>query len=150
MEEIAIKKYVRYLFLGVFVVFVINKLWFRSWVLANDSPRFLEIFVYSYPNFAESLMGTLILIGIALLARLHFKGRWGEVSEESLRLVATLVAGVYVISQELGFHNLGGKNVYDPYDLIASILGLSSTYWLSRRYGIFKKENEFQDDRRTE
>lgn len=42
-------------------------------------------------------------------------------------LIAVCVTSIYVISQELEYHNLGGNNVYDPYDLIASIIGLIIT-----------------------
>ena len=53
------------------------------------------------------------------------------------------MATIYVISQELKFHNLGGNNVYDPYDLIASITGLIGTFVVIQIFGfVYKLEKE--------
>jgi hypothetical protein len=41
-----------------------------------------------------------------------------------LYLLAVTFAGIYVITQELKIHNLGGQNIYDPNDVVFSILGL--------------------------
>ena len=43
-------------------------------------------------------------------------------------MLATAAAAVYVILQEFKIHNLGGENVYDPYDVVFSVIGLITAY----------------------
>ena len=40
-----------------------------------------------------------------------------------------------MLTQELKFHNLGGNNVYDPWDLLFSVAGLASMGIVLGRYG---------------
>ena len=47
-----------------------------------------------------------------------------KVSNEKIYISATILAAIFVITQEMKFHNLGGNNVYDPNDIIFSIVGL--------------------------
>lgn len=132
MQEIPIKLYIKRLFLGAFLLFVANKFYLRPWVLRLEWDGIAEIFVFSVPNFAEAIMGTIAVTGILLQARRYFQ--W-KVRETSLYTLATLAAGIYVVSQELKFHNLGGNNVYDPNDLMASLVGLVLTFALVNLYG---------------
>ena len=95
----------------------------RKGVLANNPSEFIQIFLLSFPNFCEGVIGvlTLTILGLLINRRLRFKN-------EIIYLLATVLATIYVVTQELKIHNLGGKNVYDPNDLIFSIIGLIVGY----------------------
>jgi len=56
--------------------------------------------------------------------------------------MAVVLAAIYILSQELKFHNLGGNNVYDPYDLMASIVGLAITFVVMQRFGFSENKEE--------
>lgn len=132
MREITIKKYVRYLFGIVFILFILNKFYLRPWVLENELPELFQIFVFSVPNLIEAILGTIILTGILLQLRQYSNKK---IKDSSIYLIAVIISSLYVISQELKFHNLGGNNVYDPYDLIASILGLLMIFMIIKKFG---------------
>ena len=118
------KRYVRPLFVVTFVAFFVVKGLLRPWVLERDSSSFLVIFVNSFPNLAEAILGTIVLAGIAVALRVNFPKLLGGLEDRWLFTAVCLVAGVYVVSQELGFHDLGGRNVTDPYDVAASVIGV--------------------------
>lgn len=139
MTEIAIKKYVRYLFGVVFLIFILNKLYLRPWVIENELPLFFQIVVFSIPNLIEAIIGTLILTGILLHLRQYVK-KAKHIKDATVYLLAVSACTLYVISQELKFHNLGGNNVYDPYDLIASGVGLLMTFIIISKFGFAAKE----------
>ncbi|MCF8356025.1 MAG: hypothetical protein K9H48_16360 [Melioribacteraceae bacterium] len=139
MKEISIKKYIRYLFGTATLVFIMNKLYLRSWILENDVHNIFQIVTYSIPNLIEAIIGTLILTGILLQARQYFNQKLGNLKDVYIYTLAVSVASIYVISQELKFHNLGGNNVYDPYDLIASIVGLVGTFVIIQNFGFVNK-----------
>ena len=130
-----VKPHVRVLFLGAFVVFVLNKSVVRPWVLEAGLPAFFDVLVNSLPNLSEAVIGTLLLTGIGLQLRARLSGRLGDLPDAVVYLLAILVSGVYVLSQELKFHNLGGNNVYDPWDLLFSIVGLAAMGIVLGRYG---------------
>lgn len=112
----------------VIITFIINKALIRPYVLKHDFPNIFDIFVLSYSNFCEAIVGVLTLtyIGLYINQRMvRLEGRWREAS---IYIIAVVLAGVYVISQELKIHNLGGNNVYDPYDLLFSVIGLIAGY----------------------
>ena len=131
--------YVRYVFPLALVVFVLNKFVLRPWVLERDSAEALVVLVNSLPNFIEAIMGTLLLTVMALQLRTRFRERLGRLNDSSIYLIASALAGLYVVSQELKFHNLGGNNVYDPYDLLASLLGLSLVNMVFHKYGVARE-----------
>lgn len=139
MKEIPIKKYVRYLFGIAILIFILNKLYLRPWILENDVPNIFLIFTYSIPNLIEAIIGTLILTGILFQTRQCFDQKLDSLKDIHIHMVAVSVASIYVISQELKFHNLGGNNVYDPFDLIASVLGLIGTFIILRNFGFVNK-----------
>lgn len=99
----------------------------------------LQVATYSIPNFIEAIIGTLIVTGILFQVRLHFNQKLGFIKDVQVKLLAVGIASIYVITQELKFHHLGGDNVYDPYDLIASVLGLILTFAIIQIFG-FQKE----------
>jgi len=135
MKEVLIKRYVRYLFVLAILLFLFNKIYFRPWILTNESTGLLLIVTYSIPNLIEAIIGTLILTGILLQTRQYFKERIGSFKDAYIHLLAVGIASIYVISQELELHNIGGNNVYDPYDLIASIIGLFGTFGIIQLFG---------------
>lgn len=134
MREIVIKKYVRYLFGIVFVIFILNKFYLRPWVIKNELSVLFQIVVLSIPNFIEAILGTLILTGVLLQLRQYFD-KEKNIKDATIYMLAVSICSFYVISQELKFHNLGGNNVYDPYDLIASIIGLLITFAIIKIFG---------------
>ena len=106
----------------VILVFAFFK-FIRSSVLKTDVPEIFKIFLLSFPNFCEAIVGVLTLTAIGLV--LNQKLRTGKrFNEKSIYAMAVFFTAVYVISQELKFHNLGGNNVYDPMDVIFSVIGL--------------------------
>lgn len=129
----------RYLFGIAFLVFVLNKLYVRNWVLEKDLPDFIRIVAYSIPNLIEAIIGTLVLTGILLQTRQKFNKKLSAIKATHIHLIASIIAAVYVISQELKIHNLGGNNVYDPYDLLASFIGLIGTFVIIRVFGFTDK-----------
>lgn len=135
MKEIQIKKYVRLLFFMAILIFILNKLFIRPWILENDVSELLLIISFSLPNLTEAIVGTLILTGILLQMRQYFNEKFGTIKESHIYLAAVGIASIYVISQELKFHNLGGNNVFDYYDIIASIIGLIGTYTMIHLFG---------------
>ncbi len=139
MKEISIKKYVRYLFGTAILVFILNKLYLRPWILENDAPDIFLIVTYSFPNLIEAVIGTLILTGILLQTRQYFNQKFSNLKDIHIYVLAVSLASIYVISQELKFHNLGGNNFYDPNDLIASIVGLMGTFVVIQNFGFVNK-----------
>jgi hypothetical protein len=108
--------------------------------MGNDVPDFFLIVTYSIPNLVEAIIGTLILTGILLQIRQHFNKKFGSIKDTYIHILAVCIASIYVISQELKFHNLGGNNVYDPYDIVASLIGLIATFGIIQLFGFIKKK----------
>ena len=143
MKEIQIKKYIRYLFGISILLFILNKLYLRPRILENGLSEFVLTLTYSIPNFLEAIIGTLTLTGILLQIQQYFNNKIGTIKEINIRILAVVIAAIYVLSQELKFHNLGGNNVYDPNDLIASIVGLIGTFVVIQIFGfVYKLEKE--------
>ncbi|MEX0998271.1 MAG: hypothetical protein WDZ45_14570 [Flavobacteriaceae bacterium] len=134
MTEIHIKKYIRYFFGVSILLFVLNKLYLRPWVIENELSGFVLMVTNSIPNLLEAIIGTLITTGILL--QLHFYFTKTRTHKNlPIRIFAVVIAAIYVISQEIKFHNLGGNNVYDPFDLIASVIGLVGTFMIIQLFG---------------
>jgi len=120
-------KYIRYnlrIIIVIVAAYLLNKFVFRPYVLKNDFYEFLNVVVLSFPNLCEAIVGTLVLVNIALV----LNTRKPFIKTSYLYHVIPLIAAFYVILQELKIHNLGGNNVYDPYDLLFSVIGLILTY----------------------
>lgn len=113
--------------IAVIATFLMNKAVFRPYILENDLPETLNIFVWSYSNFCEAIVGTLTITSIGLVLNQRYKNRL-NFKETYVYLIATILAAVYVITQELKIHNLGGQNVYDPFDVLFSVIGLIVAY----------------------
>lgn len=76
----------------------------------------------------------LILTAILLYLRQPFANT-RDIKDSAIYVLVLILSALYVIPQELKFHNLGGNNVYDPYDLIASIIGLLMTFTILKKFG---------------
>ena len=99
-------------------LFVFAK-WIRPSVLAGAGNDYLKLFLLSFPNLCEGAIGVLVLTGIGI-----YVNKSGQIKPPFVYATALVLAAVYVVTQELKFHNLGGNNVYDPNDLIFSVIGL--------------------------
>ena len=127
MNDIAILVRIQ---LGVIVTFIANKVWIRPFVLENDFAAPINTFVLSYPNFCEAAVGTILLSYMGLVLKHHGFPFLVESKNATIYVIATLFAAIYVILQEFKIHNLGGRNIYDPYDVLFSVLGLIAAYLL--------------------
>ena len=127
MNTWVLNQTIRRIFAFLFILFILNKLIIRPWVLEHSSSELLELVVLSLPNFIEAFMGSTV-IAVFLYYLQSKVALLRSFSSVLLNLLACVLAAIYVITQELKIHNLGGRNVYDPYDLIASILGLLFTF----------------------
>ncbi|WP_421896310.1 hypothetical protein [Marinoscillum sp.] len=134
-KKIKIKPYVIYLFVGMFVMFALNKLLLRPFVLQNDLANALQVMVLSFPNFAEAVMGTMVLTGILFRVKHITLQKVTFLQPGHVFLAAAILAAIYVIFGELRVHNLGNNNTYDPNDLIASVIGLNLAYFTVRKFG---------------
>lgn len=136
-----IKPFVIRMFVFFMCFYLLNKFWFRSFIFEHETFGLMRVFTLSVPNFIEAVMGTLVITGNLLL--LQQKTDWlSKCSERSIQLIAVTLAGAYVITQELKIHNLGGRNTYDPNDVIASALGLVFILVVLRVFG-FRQSTSF-------
>jgi uncharacterized membrane protein len=148
MKEIRINKYVPYLFGLSILLFLMNKVYLRPWILENEVLGLPLIVTNSLPNFLEAIIGTLILTGILLQIYHSFIREKRKIKVVYLHILAVLIASIYVIAQELKFHNLGGNNIYDPYDLLASFVGLIGTFGVIQLFG-FSKDTTIEKSSKT-
>ena len=107
-------------------IFIFFKL-IRPSILKSSSPEFIKVVLLSLPNFFEAIIGTLTLTGIGLLINDRIS-EGHQVRPKIVYILAVILAGTYVITQELKIHNLGGNNVFDRNDLIFSFIGLIIGY----------------------
>lgn len=115
---------------GTTIVFIMNKFIIRPHILSNDYPEIARLFVLSLPNLCEAIIGTFLVINALMCVNARYvklERRW---SEKGIYLATFLGSGIFVITQELKIHNLGGRNVYDPYDVLFSIFGLILSFVL--------------------
>lgn len=117
------KPHIQRVFVFTFILFMSNKFIFRPWILENTDHAVIHGAVYSLPNFCEAVMGVIILTNLAIYARGSIK-TLSAITHPMIYHGATLIALIYVTTQEYGLHSLGGNNIFDPIDLLASVLGL--------------------------
>jgi hypothetical protein len=138
-SPLTIKPYVIRYYLVAFLAFVLIKAIVRPWVLGLNVWIGFDIFVLSFPNFVEAIVGMSTSYGLLLLAKHR---EWLGIERASatlLLVVATTFTAVYVLTQEFGVHNLGGNNVPDLYDAAASVLGIILTVFLFGQYGFYRE-----------
>ncbi|WP_421764823.1 hypothetical protein [Ekhidna sp.] len=109
----------------VAILFVIGKAWFRPFVLNGDFHIVFDIIVLSLPNFFEGIVGVLSLTYIGLYLNHRLVAPKQKIQPKRIYVIATVLATIFVLTQEFKIHNLGGNNVYDPYDVLFSIIGLT-------------------------
>ncbi|MRX28169.1 hypothetical protein [Kangiella sp. HZ709] len=102
----------------VIVLFVFSK-WLRPDVLSTEGYVLFKLFLLSFPNLVEGIIGVLTLTVIGIYLK-----KYTKITYRVTYLLAITLATIYVTTQELKFHNLGGNNVYDPNDLIFSAVGI--------------------------
>lgn len=108
------------------IVFLFFKL-IRPSVVQRASPEFLKIMVLSLPNFFQAVTGVFVLTGLGLLINDKFNKKYA-ISPTIIYLSAVILAGIFVITQELNIYNLRGNNTSDPNDIIFSCIGLVVAY----------------------
>ena len=116
---------------GVQLIVLIPFIFFkaiRSSVIVDGTASWIKIFLYSFPNFCEAIVGTMTICGLGLIANRRFLKPHHQLSNNTVYILAIFLAAIYVILQEFKVHNLGGNNVYDPNDVIFSLIGLGVAY----------------------
>lgn len=114
----------------VIMAYFLVKFLMRPFVIKQEALDFLNVFVYSFPNFCEAVTGSifitlLLIVGNGLLTNINAGYR---INEKLLYFAAVIIAGAYVLLQEYNVHSLGGINVFDPNDALFSIIGLATAY----------------------
>jgi hypothetical protein len=102
----------------------------RPNVIKNEYTGLIKTIALSYPNFCEAIVGSIFITFILLVTNGKFGKKGVRLEEKWIPLISILTSGVYVLLQEFKIHNIGGANVYDPCDVIFSILGLIVSFCL--------------------
>ena len=106
------------------VTFLCHRHALRPWVLDRFQTGLFVIVVNSFPNFLEGIIGSISLASLGLWCR-NRNGYWQPDKETPTFFNwVTFIAAAYVIPQELNWFTITRENTFDPYDVIASILGL--------------------------
>ena len=113
--------------LGITILFILFKV-IRSQVVKEELATWVKVFLYSFPNFAEAIVGPMTVCGLVLMANNRFLKEKTRLSNQFIYTITIVFSGVYVILQEFKIHNLGGRNVYDLNDVIFSVIGLLTSY----------------------
>ena len=140
MGDLRFKRYVNFVSLIAILVLVVSKSVLRPWARENEAHEAFIIILNSIPNFLEPLVGVPAVTGILLMLRHRQSGFLQRFSERGIYFLSIFLATIYVTTQELKIHSIGGNNVYDPNDLVASVLGLLFMLGLMLRYGFIKRE----------
>jgi hypothetical protein len=131
------------------LAFLLNRHIVRPWVIESVVNGPLTVVVNSLPNLVEAMLGTIIIAGILLDIWRRVAGPRIYSDCTTIYAVATVIAGLFVISSEVNWIRFRGPNVYDPKDLAASVLGLFLIYFLLARFGLFY-EREAESEREDE
>jgi len=106
------------------IIFLVHRYLIRPWIIIQDDYGWLLVIMNSLPNFLEGIVGTMLIAGIGLSIRVASRPNDLQVDSTAFFHVSTLIAAVYVVSQETNLLNVTRPNVYDPFDLLASLIGL--------------------------
>ena len=104
--------------IAIIVLFVLFK-WIRPSVMVREGHELFKLFLWSFPNLCEGIIGVLTLTGMGIYLTKALK-----INNKLIYVIAILLATLYVTTQEFKIHNLGGNNIYDPNDLIFSAIGI--------------------------
>jgi hypothetical protein len=97
----------------------------RPVILSIEAPKILDIIVLSYPNFCEAVIGSFVVVSLLHYLNQKYLERFSGLV---VLIIGIAFSAVYVITQEFKIHNLGGRNIYDPWDVLFSVIGLSVAY----------------------
>ena len=134
--RLPIKPYLVRLYLAAFAYFFVNKFLLRPIVTDAQAPRWLDIVVYSSPNLVEAILGMTVVATVLMLGLQRYWRDKALASDTVVYTVAALLVGAYVLTQEFKLHNLGGRNVYDPIDALASGVGVLMMWAIFCRFGV--------------
>lgn len=112
-------------------IFIFFK-YIRPAVLKSESPEFFKIVLLSLPNFFEAIIGTLTLTG-ALLIINNWLNKTHQRKLKIIYIIAVVLTGILVISQELNIINIRTNTTMDQNDLIFSTIGLIIGYLIVLR-----------------
>lgn len=101
----------------VVVIFLLFR-WIRTVVHPTEPLTLFELFLLSFPNFCESVVGVLLLTCLGLWVNQYLQ--WNTKLVYGL---AALFAGIIVLLHEIQPSFLGGANIYDPNDILFSVVG---------------------------
>lgn len=119
-----------------FVLFFILKIWFRPWIREQEGFEYLKLIANSFPNYVEAYLGTFTIVVFLTIAKLKNLSWIKDLSDITIYTFSTIFAGIFVITQEMKIHNLGGSNIYDFNDVVASVIGLIVIFGMLNIYGI--------------
>jgi len=119
-----------------FVLFFILKIWFRPWIREQEGLEYLKLIANSFPNYVEAYLGTFTIVIFLTIAKFKNLPLVKNLSNIAIYTLSTILAGIYVITQEMKIHNLGGENIYDFNDVVASVIGLIFIFVMLNLYGI--------------
>jgi len=121
--------------------FLINRHVARPWVLENMDGGISTIMVNSLPNLVEAIIGTIdVAIVLCMIVR---SNAWlkPRVTNSKIYVAATTIAGILVIASEMNWIRFRGPNVYDPMDIVASVLGLFTILILITHVGLIAEQS---------
>ncbi len=123
------------------LTFLVNRHVVRPWVLHYMDGGLATVLVNSLPNLVEAIIGTIdvSLILLVIVRRNAWLRR--RIGHTTIYVVATAIAGLFVISCELNGIRFRGPNVYEPNDIVASILGLLTILFLLTRIGLVTEQS---------
>ncbi len=99
----------------------------RPSVLESESPEFFKMTLLSLPNLFEGIIGTLTLSGVILIIN-NLLNKKHQIKPKIIYIIAVILAGVYVIAQELNIINIRTNTTFDRNDLTFSVIGLIIGY----------------------
>lgn len=142
MNGIRIKPYIFFVFITTMIMFILNKFIVRPLIIESEIGGIVLILTNSVPNLFEAIIGTINVAGILSFIQHKYFQYHTIIKDQYIFSAAFILAAVFVITQELKIHNLGGQNIYDPYDLIASIIGLLGIYLVLLKFGLLMNDEE--------
>ncbi len=118
----------------VMAVFILIKGVFRPHY-KDSSSEIVQLILFSFPNFAEAYIGTFTISAILVIGRIKGFSMLKSLKDRTIYYISVTLAAIYVISQELNLHSIGGENITDINDIISSVLGLSFVFIMLNTFG---------------
>ena len=126
--------------LAAILIFLVFKL-SRRQLIGLASSDSVEVFLWSFPNLVEGIVGILTVTALLLVISQHFPALQKWLPPQGVYVLSGAISSAYVLMQELnGFRFIGGENTADMNDVYFSIIGLcigAGLIWLTKphRYG---------------